>query len=43
MNFYFFHRRAAEVAGFELLRLISEPTAAVLAYDIGVVKPHDPW
>ncbi|XP_071494687.1 heat shock 70 kDa protein 14-like [Diadema antillarum] len=35
-------RKAAEVAGFDVLRLISEPSAAALAYSIGVTKLHDP-
>ncbi|XP_041457730.1 heat shock 70 kDa protein 14-like isoform X2 [Lytechinus variegatus] len=35
-------RKAAESAGFNVLRLISDPSAAVLAYEIGVTKPHDP-
>ncbi|XP_030856093.1 heat shock 70 kDa protein 14 [Strongylocentrotus purpuratus] len=35
-------RKAAEAAGFKILRLISDPSAAVLAYEIGVTKPHDP-
>ena len=30
-----FYSVAAEKAGFNILRVISEPSAAVLAYDIG--------
>lgn len=30
-----FHRDAAEAAGFHVLRLIHEPAAALLAYNIG--------
>ncbi len=31
----FLHREAAEAAGFHVLRLIHEPAAALLAYNIG--------
>ena len=34
----FSFRYAAEKAGFDVLRVISEPCAAVLAYDIGQVE-----
>jgi molecular chaperone DnaK (HSP70) len=35
----FVHREAAGAAGFNVLRLIHEPSAALLAYGIGQASP----
>lgn len=34
-----YHREAAAVAGFNVMRLIHEPSAALLAYGIGQDSP----
>ena len=36
-------RTAAEKAGFSVLRIISEPSAAVLAHNIGQENPSEHW
>jgi molecular chaperone DnaK (HSP70) len=36
-------RLAAEEAGFNVLQLITEPCAAVLAYDVGMQDPSQSW
>ena len=40
---FFFFRTAAEKAGFSVLRIISEPSAAVLAHNIGQENPSEQW
>ena len=39
----FIYSEAAEEAGFNVLRFLNEPTAAVLAYDIGQADPQQEW
>ncbi len=36
-------RASAEDGGFNVLRVIDETSAAVLAYDIGQVNHHEDW
>jgi len=38
-----FPRRGAQAGGFNVLRMISEPVAAVLAYDIGQKDTDEAW
>lgn len=40
---FLLYRDTASKAGFNVLRIISEPAAALVGYDVGKTDHHVPW